>query len=64
MARTTGGAYFGATDADQLGAVLGDLPKHVTVQQRDVDLSAGFAALAAAALLLGLGLSLRWTRLR
>jgi Ca-activated chloride channel homolog len=64
LARTTGGAYFGATDADQLGAVLGDLPKHVTVQQRDVDLSAGFAALAAVALLLGLGLSLRWTRLR
>jgi Ca-activated chloride channel family protein len=64
VARTTGGAYFGATDADQLGAVLGDLPKHVTVQQRDVDLSAGFAALAAVALLLGLGLSLRWTRLR
>jgi Ca-activated chloride channel homolog len=64
VARTTGGAYFGATDADQLGDVLADLPKHVTVQQRDVDLSAGFAALAAVALLLGLGLSLRWTRLR
>ena len=64
VARTTGGAYFGATDADQLGAVLGDLPKHVTVQQRDIDLSAGFAALAAVALLLGLGLSLRWTPLR
>ena len=64
VARTTGGAYFGATDASQLGAVLGDLPKHVTMQQRDVDLSAGFAALAAVALLLGLGLSLRWTPLR
>ncbi|WP_404389717.1 VWA domain-containing protein [Humibacillus xanthopallidus] len=63
VATTTGGAYFGATDADQLGAVLGDLPKHVTVQQRDIDLSAGFAALAAMALLLGLGLSLRWTPL-
>ena len=64
VARTTGGAYFGATDADQLDAVLNDLPKHVTVQQRDIDLSAGFAALAAVALLLGLGLSLRWTPLR
>jgi Ca-activated chloride channel homolog len=64
VARTTGGAYFGATDADQLGDVLADLPKHVTVQQRDVDLSAGFAALATVALLLGLGLSLRWTPLR
>jgi Ca-activated chloride channel family protein len=59
VARTTGGAYFGATDADQLDAVLRDLPKHVTMQQRDIDLSAGFAALAAVALLLGLGLSIR-----
>jgi Ca-activated chloride channel family protein len=63
VARTTGGEYFAATDADQLGAVLGDLPKHVTIQQRDVDLSAGFAALAAVALLLGLGFSLRWSPL-
>ena len=63
VARTTGGAYFGATDADQLDAVLSDLPKHVTIQQRDIDLSAGFAALAAVALLLGLGLSIRWTPL-
>jgi len=43
--------------------VLSDLPKHVTIQQRDIDLSAGFAALAAVALLLGLGLSIRWTPL-
>ena len=61
VARTTGGSYFGATDAAQLTSVLADLPKHVTVQQRDIDLSAGFAALAAVALLLGLGLSIRWT---
>ena len=63
VAETTGGAYFAATDADALTKVLSDLPKHVTVQQQDVDLSAGFAALAALVLLAGLGLSIRWTTL-
>ena len=63
VAETTGGTYFSATDADALTSVLADLPKHVTVQQQDVDLRAAFAALAALVLLTGLGLSIRWTTL-
>lgn len=60
VADTTGGAYFSATDAAELSSVLADLPKHVTTQQQDVDLSAGFGAAAALLLLAGLALSIRW----
>ena len=63
VASTTGGEYFGATDADQLQSVLDNLPKHVTTQQQDVDISAGFIAVAAVVLLLGLGMSIRWSTL-
>lgn len=63
VASTTGGEYFGATDADQLQSVLDNLPRHVTTQQQDVDVSAGFIAVAALVLLLGLGLSIRWSTL-
>ena len=61
VARTTGGEYFKASDADQLQGVLNDLPKHVDVQERNVEISVGFAGLAALLLLLGLGLAGRWT---
>lgn len=63
VATTTGGEYFSATDAGQLTQVLDNLPRHVTVQQQDVDISAGFIAVAALMLLLGLGLSIRWSTL-
>ena len=58
VARKTGGTYFAATDADGLTKVLADLPKHVTVSEQDIDLSAAFALLAALVLLTGLGLSI------
>jgi Ca-activated chloride channel family protein len=61
VARTTGGEYFKASDADQLQGVLNDLPKHVDVQERDVEVSVAFAGLAALTLLLGLWLAGRWT---
>ena len=48
-------------DADQLQGVLNDLPKHVDVQERNVEISVAFAGLAALLLLLGLGLAGRWT---
>lgn len=61
VARTTGGEYFKASDADQLQGVLNDLPKHVDVQERDVEVSVAFAGVAALVLLLGLWLAGRWT---
>jgi Ca-activated chloride channel family protein len=60
VARTTGGEYFKASDADQLQGVLNDLPKHVDVQERNVEVSVAFAGLAALLLLLGLWLAGRW----
>ncbi|WP_330475330.1 VWA domain-containing protein [Terrabacter sp. C0L_2] len=59
VAQTTGGEYFAATDADGLTQVLADLPKHVTVAEQDIDLSAAGGIVAAALLLAGLGLALR-----
>ena len=59
VARTTGGEYFAATNADGLSKVLADLPKHVTVSEQDIDLSAAVGLLAAALLLAGLAISLR-----
>ena len=61
VARTTGGEYFKASDADQLQGVLNDLPKHVDLQERNVEISVAFAGLAALLLVLGLGLAGRWT---
>src|SRR6478609_787222 len=59
VAQKTGGEYFAATDADGLTKVLADLPKHVTVSEQDIDLSAAFSLLAAGLLLAGLAISLR-----
>ncbi len=63
VATTTKAEYFAATDAGQLDSVLSDLPKQVSVQQQDVDLSAWFALGAALVLVGGLVLSIRWSTL-
>jgi Ca-activated chloride channel family protein len=60
VAETTGGTYFRASSADQLSGVLTDLPRPVESQLRQVELSAGLVAAAAAALLVGVALSVRW----
>ncbi|WP_076263871.1 VWA domain-containing protein [Intrasporangium flavum] len=59
VAKTTGGEYFAAQDAEGLTKVLANLPKHVTVTHRVVDLSAVFAGAAALLLLYGAWVSLR-----
>ena len=61
VAQTTGGEYFKAQDADQLQRVLAALPKHVDLQERDIDVSAAFAGLAALLLVGGLWLAGRWS---
>jgi Ca-activated chloride channel family protein len=61
VAEITGGTYFGASDADQLQDVLEDLPRHVQVQERDVEISVWLAALAAVLVLLAVGAAVRWS---
>jgi Ca-activated chloride channel homolog len=61
VADVTGGEYFAASDADRLQAILRDLPRTVATQHQDVELSVGFAALAALLLLSGMAAAARWT---
>ena len=61
VAATTGGTYFSASGADQLQDVLSDLPRHVQLQHKDVELGAPLAGLAAILMLLAVGAAVRWT---
>jgi Ca-activated chloride channel homolog len=62
VADLTGGQYFRAEDADQLGDVFQRLPNEVVRQEVDEELSV-WLVLAAAVLAAGaIGLSLRWNR--
>lgn len=60
VADTTGGEYFAAEDAAGLENVLNDLPTTVDIQKKDVELTAGFAGLAALLVVLALWASSRW----
>jgi Ca-activated chloride channel family protein len=64
VAETTGGAYYRAENADQLADALGDLPSHVTVVRKDVDVASWFAGAGGLLVVLALGLSLWWDRAR
>jgi Ca-activated chloride channel family protein len=61
VAAITGGTYFPASGADQLQDVLADLPRHVQVQHRTVEVSILPVGLAALLVLLSLGAAARWT---
>jgi Ca-activated chloride channel homolog len=61
VARVTGGAYFAASDADQLQSVLEDLPTQVEIQRRDVELSVVLVGLATLLVLLTVWAAARWT---
>lgn len=62
VANMTGGEFYKAEDAGQLSKVFAELPRSVTLQKRDVEVSVGFVIagtlLAAAAVVL----SVRWNR--
>lgn len=60
VARTTGGAYFRASSADQLQGVLDDLPRSVQNERQQVELSAALVAAALLAVLGAVGVSARW----
>ena len=64
VAATTGGEYYRAQSADQLTLALGDLPSHVTVAREDVDVASWFAGGGGLLVVLAVGLTLWWDRVR
>jgi Ca-activated chloride channel homolog len=61
VASITGGVYFPASGAGQLQNVLAELPRHVQVQQRTVEVSVAIVGLAALLVLLSVAAATRWT---
>ncbi|HZG94817.1 MAG TPA: VWA domain-containing protein [Mycobacteriales bacterium] len=61
VAALTGGTYFGASDADELQSVLKNLPRQVETQQRYLEVSVAFVALATLLVLLSVWAAARWT---
>ncbi|MFI6455962.1 VWA domain-containing protein [Streptosporangium amethystogenes] len=64
MARTTGGSYHRAENADQLQSALDALPGSFTVVHQRVDTATAFAAGGAVLITAALSLSLWWNRPR
>jgi Ca-activated chloride channel family protein len=64
IAQTTGGQYYRAESADQLQKALGDLPSHVTVATKHVDITSWFAGVGGLLVAIAIGLSLWWNRVR
>jgi Ca-activated chloride channel homolog len=64
IAETTDGQYYRAENADQLQKALGDLPSHVTVAKKHVDIASWFAGAGGLLVAVAVGLSLWWNRLR
>ncbi|WP_306208192.1 VWA domain-containing protein [Actinoplanes sp. RD1] len=62
VADTTGGRYFKAEDADQLGDVLGDLPKEFGLHKEDQEITVWFILAGVLLVFGGAGLSLWWNR--
>ena len=64
IAEITGGQYYKAESADQLQGALGDLPSHVTVVRKHVDIASWFAGAGGLLVAVAVGLSLWWNRVR
>ena len=64
IAETTGGQYYKAESADQLQEALGDLPNHVTVVKKHIDIASWFAGAGGLFVVVAIGLSLWWNRVR
>jgi Ca-activated chloride channel homolog len=62
IAKTTGGTYNQATSADQLIKVFKNLPKRITTQKEQRELTVYLVGAAALLATAGLGLSLWWNR--
>ena len=64
IAETTGGQYYKAESADQLQEALDDLPRHVAVVKKHVDVASWFAGAGGLLVAVAIGLSLWWNRVR
>ena len=64
VAEITGGQYYKAESADQLQEALGDLPSQVTVANKHVDIASWFAGAGGLLVVIAVGLSLWWNRVR
>ena len=64
VAEITGGKYYKAESADQLHGALTDLPSHVIVVKKHVDIASWFAGAGGLLVTVALGLSLWWNRVR
>lgn len=61
VARLTGGQSYTARTASQLDSVFSKLPKQITVQKENREITSEFALLGAVLTLLALGASIRWS---
>jgi Ca-activated chloride channel family protein len=61
IADQTGGAYYGAIDAAELGKVFSDLPKDVELQKEEREVTANFAGLGAVLATIAIAASIRWS---
>ena len=64
VAEITGGEYYKAESADQLQGALADLPNHVTVVRKHIDIASWFAGAGGLLVAVAVGLSLWWNRVR
>jgi Ca-activated chloride channel homolog len=64
VAEITGGQYYKAESADQLQEALRDLPSHVTVVKKHVDIASWFAGVGGLLVAVAVGFSLWWNRVR
>jgi Ca-activated chloride channel homolog len=64
IAETTGGQYYKAESADQLQEALSDLPSHVAVVKKHIDIASWFAGAGGLLVAGAIGLSLWWNRVR
>ena len=62
VAEITGGQYYKAESAHQLQGALGDLPSHVMVVRKHIDIASWFAGAGGLLVAIAVGLSLWWNR--
>lgn len=62
VADVTGGRYFRAEDADQLGDVLSDLPREIGLHTEEVEITVWFVLAGVVLAFTGAGLALSWNR--